>query len=433
MPPSARDAACAIVRRLRDAGHVAYLAGGCVRDRLLGLEPKDYDVATDAAPDRVRELFPNARFVGEAFGVSLVRHLRHDTEVATFRTESGYHDGRRPSVVQYSDARSDAQRRDFTLNALFEDPFPSDESHRIIDYVGGLADLHARVLRAVGDPDQRLGEDYLRLLRAVRFAARFDLSLDPATQAALRRHAPDLSRITRERIGGEVRAMLTGARPHAAVTLLQDLGLDAPALNEPRDVGPSALLASLTPDADYALRLAAWLLDRQPPRPTSTSDPVAGSSWLASLHPYELNGPLLDAVQRWREAINLSNDETQGVLATLRALASGAAWPAWGVASRKRWLALPRAGSARALFAAGRASRPEFARLADALDAQAPALEAQGVAPAPFIQGHDLIALGLKPGPAFKPLLDACYDAQLELRVQNREAALELAKSLAKG
>ena len=182
-----------VVRRLQQAGYTAYFAGGCVRDMRLGIEPVDYDVATEARPPQVVELFRHSRLVGEAFGVVLVRLMGCDVEVATFR------DGRRPDHVDFSDARHDAHRRDFTVNGMFYDPL----ADRLIDYVGGQEDLRRRVIRCIGEPAQRFDEDYLRMLRAVRFAARLGWPIDPATAQAIADHAPRLARISRERIGME--------------------------------------------------------------------------------------------------------------------------------------------------------------------------------------------------------------------------------------
>src|SRR4051812_24847477 len=208
VPPqkrSDRDDALAVVRRLREAGHVAYFAGGCVRDELLGLHPKDYDAATDAPPPRVRELFQNTQAVGAAFGVILVHHRRSVIEVATFRADLEYRDGRRPEGVRFTTAEEDARRRDFTINGLFLDPVEA----RVIDFVGGREDLKGRLLRAIGNPDDRFAEDHLRLLRAIRFAARFDLRVEHATDEAIARHAPHLVRISPERVADELRLMLT--------------------------------------------------------------------------------------------------------------------------------------------------------------------------------------------------------------------------------
>src|SRR5438477_2510282 len=164
-----RDAAVHIAGKLAEAGHIAYLAGGCVRDRLMGHEPLDYDIATDAKPEKVRAVFPKLRCVGESFGVMLVRAFGHEIEVATFRTDGVYSDSRHPDHVEFSDAQHDAQRRDFTINGMFENPLTGE----IIDYVGGKADLESKLIRGIGDPHARLREDRLRMLRAVRLAARF--------------------------------------------------------------------------------------------------------------------------------------------------------------------------------------------------------------------------------------------------------------------
>src|SRR5437763_2390306 len=204
-PISTRQDALAVVKRLREAGHVAYFAGGCVRDELLGFTPKDYDVATDAPPERVRQLFSNTQAVGAAFGVILVRHRKSVIEVATFRTDLQYKDGRRPEGVVFTTAEEDAKRRDFTINGLFMDPLDGD---RVIDFVGGQEDLKNKVLRAIGEPNHRFEEDHLRLLRAVRFAARFGLQVDAATADAIQSHAAQLKRISPERICEELRLML---------------------------------------------------------------------------------------------------------------------------------------------------------------------------------------------------------------------------------
>ncbi|MCP4797338.1 MAG: CCA tRNA nucleotidyltransferase, partial [Phycisphaeraceae bacterium] len=177
-----------MARCLIDAGHETYFAGGCVRDRLFGFTPTDIDIATAATPDAVRAIFPRARGVGASFGVMLVPNDGCSIEVATFRSDFAYEDGRRPGRVRYGTAEEDAQRRDFTINGLFE--VPSDG--RIVDLVGGRADIEARILRAIGDPEDRFEEDRLRMLRGVRFAARFDLAMEPATEAAISARADRL-------------------------------------------------------------------------------------------------------------------------------------------------------------------------------------------------------------------------------------------------
>ncbi len=233
---SIRAAAVKVIEVLQEAGHCAYFAGGCVRDRLLGIEPKDYDVATDASPQQVRAIFNRTVAVGEHFGVILVQLKGEKIEVATFRAEGKYSDHRRPDVVEFTDAQADAQRRDFTINGMFEDPI-ADE---VIDFVGGQADLANKVIRAIGKPGDRLAEDHLRALRAVRFSARFGFEIEPLTAEAIREHAGDLLGVSRERIGHELRAMFREESAYEAVKLLSELELDGPALLEtPVDVASS--------------------------------------------------------------------------------------------------------------------------------------------------------------------------------------------------
>lgn len=418
-----RDAAVHIIRTLREHGHVAYLAGGCVRDRLLGLAPKDHDVATDATPDVVQKIFRRSQPVGEAFGVILVYPQQRDRqtknagglEVATFRTEGVYSDGRHPDAVEFSDAQHDAQRRDFTINGLFEDPgelqrLAGDprsplspgmntttlaDNSTVLDHVGGLADLETKTLRAIGDPDRRFGEDYLRMLRAVRFTTRLGFTLDPATAQAIRHLAEHLGQISRERIGGEVQLMLTSPHFAAAADLLQQLRLDGPTLNENHQDASLSVLQSLSPDAAYAAKLAAWMIDR-----------------------HRLADALPARVKRWRKALCLSNDDTDTLGRVLRQLIAAQDWPAMTIAARKRLLAMTDWDqSVRVLRAMG---------LAHAIDADTPTLieDGVGLAPPPFVDGADLIAMQLKPGPRFKTLLDQAYDAQLEGRVDDRAQAL---------
>src|SRR5437762_5960893 len=208
----ARQFAVDVVRRLRESGHQSLWAGGCVRDQLMGQLPKDYDVATDAVPDRVRDVFGRRRTlaIGASFGVITVLGPEGagQIDVATFRRDADYSDGRHPDAVTFSDAEHDAQRRDFTINGLFYDPL----AEQVIDYVAGQDDLQRRVIRAIGEPLRRIAEDKLRMLRAVRFAARFDFALDEATRAAIVQQAHELIIVSAERVAAELRMNLTHAR-----------------------------------------------------------------------------------------------------------------------------------------------------------------------------------------------------------------------------
>jgi poly(A) polymerase len=211
-----------ILKQIRKAGFTALFAGGSVRDRLLGREAKDFDIATNALPGQIEALFPKTVAVGKAFGVIVVVEDRTETEVATFRTDGGYQDGRRPDTVEFCGAEEDAKRRDFTINGMFYDPLDD----KIIDYVGGQQDLQKKLIRSIGEPDRRFAEDHLRMLRAVRFAHTLGFEMEPATRAAVQNHAPDLAKISAERIENELSRTLTESlRPGDALKELVELGL----------------------------------------------------------------------------------------------------------------------------------------------------------------------------------------------------------------
>ncbi len=418
-----RDWAIDIIRALRAAGHTAYLAGGCVRDELLGLFPKDFDVATDATPDRVHALFPRSELVGAAFGVVIVKGRLGMIEVATFRADGNYADRRRPDSVTFSDAVTDAQRRDFTVNALFLDPLaPADPTLTaslgivpqglVIDHVRGIEDLASKTLRAVGDPDRRFAEDDLRVLRAVRFATRFGLTIEPATQAAIRRHAGQLAGISRERVGDEMRRMLAAPSRRAAIALIEQLDLTKPVLGAAA-IGPlpplTPALDSLPINSPAILTAAAWLLDQglSPNYRTIKPDPTSAlrDSWV------------------------LSNDEISDLRSSFSSLhLVETKWGELSEAARKR--AASTAGFAWAMHLLG-GRHPSLHRQVTEEVAQLAARHG-GLAPLPFITGDDLIHHGLRAGPAFKAILDQTYDAQMEGRVADQAAALQFALSLAR-
>jgi poly(A) polymerase len=420
-PPCTREDALAILKRLREAGHTAYFAGGCVRDVLLGLDAKDWDVATDAQPTRVRELFPSTQAVGAAFGVILVRSGRSQVEVATFRADGTYEDGRRPSSVRFTSAEEDARRRDFTINGLFQDPIED----RIIDFVGGRDDLAARRIRAIGSPAERFGEDHLRMLRAVRFASRFGFEIESATATAIQSHASRIKGISPERVGDELRFMLTPSTRDVAWVLLWDLNLAhevfrfLPAIPQILDQTRSIFL-KLEKGQPISLGLslaAACLCTRL--QGESLEDPL----------PLLTKNEISRSVRAMRQALRISNDESDEMSQTLANLEPLLQPNPPTLAQKKRFLAHPKSAQSRQLMESIAALGLQQKRIAS-LREEWPGLSLQDVAPIPLLDGNELIAAGFSPGPAFRRILEAVYDAQLEGRISTKEQAMELAQRL---
>lgn len=372
-----------------------------MRDELLGREPKDYDVATSALPDEVRAVFGRRRTipVGAAFGVITVLGPKPagQIEVATFRSDVGYTDGRRPDSVQFTDAEHDASRRDFTINGLFYDPLKDE----VIDYVGGQADLKSQLIRAIGDPDARIGEDKLRMLRAVRFAATFGFAIDPATRDAVARHAPEIRVVSAERIGAELRRMLTHESRVRAIRTLQETGLLEYVLDE---------LASLDP-AEFDHRCHA--LDRL----VAPALPLA----VAAAFPRHARGPQGSQVSRRLRYTNEEGKHVDWLLDHYELIqrADRALWP-----RVQRALVHPWAHDLLALLEAEEGAS-DAARFCHEKLALPPAQ----LDPEWLVTGNDLIAAGLQPGPRFGEILDSIRDEQLEGRVSTPEQAIAFAKS----
>lgn len=401
---SERDAAVRVIRELRGRDHVAYLAGGCVRDMLLGFEPKDFDVATDARPEQILTYFRKTASVGAAFGVVLVRDFGATIEVATFRSDGAYSDARRPDHIEYSTPEMDAQRRDFTINALFLDP----EEDRVIDFVDGQRDVTARVLRAVGDPDLRLQEDHLRALRAVRFAARYGLSIEEGTREAIRRHAIELRGVSIERIGEEMRRMLLHPSRARACVIIDELGLDDAIFGDEVSFD-AAVMERLGQRVTYGLALGALALCRG----------------------HGIDADPTNICARYRVRLDLSNADRDALGAILGMVTRmHVDWERMGVAEKRRLSGREHAPDALLLYAAWCSVRGADAANAIASEMNAWYDSEEGACPPPLIDGGDLIELGVEPGPLFREVLDRVYDAQLEGRVQDRDAAVEMARSV---
>jgi poly(A) polymerase len=450
-----REFAVSVVRCLRQAGHEALWAGGCVRDELLHLTPHDYDVATSALPDEVRALFRRTIAIGAAFGVIEVLGPRTASgpplkiQVATFRRDVQYSDGRHPDAVVFSSAREDAERRDFTINGMFFDPL----EERLIDYVGGQADLRAGIVRAIGEPGQRFEEDRLRMLRAVRFAAHFDFAIDPATAEAIRAMAPQIEAISAERVAEELRKLLVDPHRSRGMKLFLDLGLAEPLLPElvpmkglPQGAPPPApalpppglpgmagregagpdlwehvlrVLDRLGPAPSFPLALAALLHDVGKPRTVGrTPDRYTFYS-----HEHVGRRMASDICLR----LKLSNEERLRVewLVEKHQILSDARH--MRPSKLKPLLAHP---GIHELLELHRADAEASNRDTDHVDYCRRLLQEWDVNPGPLITGDDLKRRELQPGPLFKRLLDAVREAQLDGTIHTREQALDLVDRL---
>jgi poly(A) polymerase len=463
--------AISIVRTLRDRGHQAYLVGGCVRDLLLGREPADYDVATDATPDEVMRIFPETYAVGAQFGVVLVpipeiqnkpvipseagvsrsespaqsRDLlsagsanapkARNVEVATFRSDIGYSDGRHPDQVRFSrDAREDVQRRDFTINGLLVDPLNGE----VLDYVGGQKDLQAKIIRAIGDPALRFAEDKLRMLRAVRFAARFEYAIEPATFAAIQQLAPQIHQVSRERVRDELTKMLIEGHARRAFELLDETGLLHEVLPEieamkgveqPPEFHPEGdvfvhtmlLLENLPQPCSPTLAWGGLLHDvGKPPTFRRAPDRIRFDSHV------DVGVKMADAILR---RLRFSNDDTEQILALVDNHMRFGDVEKMKASTFKRFVRLSRFDEHLELHRLD--CKASYRKLSnyDYTRQRIADLTPAAIQPKPLVSGDDLVAAGYSPGPQFKEILTAVEDAQLEGSLDSKEEAMRFVRS----
>ena len=431
LPPvcAAERHAYDVVARLHEAGHEAYTVGGAVRDRLLGSVPDDVDVTTSATPDVVQGLFPRTYAIGAAFGVVIVVEDDIQTEVATFREDYGYQDGRRPDSVHFSDAEHDAQRRDFTINALLYDP----RVGRIVDYVDGLRDLERGVIRAIGDPDRRFSEDYLRLLRAARFAARFDFELDADTLKAITTHAAQDVNISPERIFAELTKMLCGPRPACAFRLLDATGLLAHVLPEIAAMKGVAQPAQYHPEGDVFVHTLMLL--------ENTRHPTPEIAWSALLHDVG-KPPTFEIGHHGRETFpchaKVGAEMTEAILRRLRCSRHFIDCVrevvyhhmSFGEVQKMRPATLRRM-LGRSTFNVElelhrvdcMSSHRKLGNYVYLLD-ELVALRDQPAVPPPLATGRDVLARGIAAGPVVGEILRELEEEQLSGNVTDRDAAL---------
>jgi poly(A) polymerase len=444
-----KDFATSIVQRLRQEDFQAFLVGGCVRDLLLGRAPKDYDVATGASPAQVMEIFPETYAVGAQFGVVLVpapvtlaaRDLASNVstngpvvEVATFRSDIGYSDGRHPDEVRFStDPRDDVARRDFTINGMLLDPV----SGEVLDFVGGRKDLEAGIIRAIGDPARRFQEDKLRMLRAVRFAARFGYSIESATFAAIRDLAEEMEVVSRERVRDELTRMLIEGHGRRAFLLLEETGLLAQVLPELSAMKGVAQPPQFHPEGDVFTHTLLLLEHLPQPCPSTLA-------WGALLHDVGKPPTFRVAPDRIRfdghvevglkmaeeicRRLRFPGNDTVQILALVQHHMRFGQATRMNQSTLKRFLRMPHFEEHMALHRAdslashGQLSAYEFVqqKLTDT--------PLEKMHPSPLVTGDDLIAAGYAPGPRFREILTAIEDAQLEGRLSSRQDALEFVR-----
>jgi poly(A) polymerase len=436
--PSLKDFATAIVTTLRQRGFQAYLVGGCVRDLLLGREPNDYDVATNATPTEGMDIFPETYAVGAQFGVVLVPvpdgdagasqdgpPKSHAVEVATFRSDVGYSDGRHPDEVRFSgDPREDVARRDFTINGMLLDPV----SGEVLDFVGGRKDLEAGIIRTIGDPEQRFSEDKLRMLRAVRFASRFEYTIDPGTFAEMQKLAEQIVVVSRERVRDELTRMLTEGHARRAFFLLDESGLLRPVLPEISAMKGVEQPPEFHPEGDVFVH-TLLLLDNLPyPCPLTLA-------WGALLHDVgkpptfrvapdriRFDGHVEVGVKMAEEIcrrLRFSNDETEQILALVDNHMRFGQATRMKESTLKKFLRLPEFDEHLALHRADCLASHRNLATYEFVQQKRAEIPPEKMRPAPLVRGEDLIAQGHRP---------AVEDAQLEGRLPSRDAALEFVR-----
>ena len=424
-----------IVRSLQDRGHRALLVGGCVRDRLLGLRPNDFDVGTDAKPEQISSYFPGSQLVGAHFGVILVtRPGGIHVEVATFRSEGEYSDGRRPDEVRFErDPALDAKRRDFTVNGLMEDPL----SGEVFDFVGGQADLKTRIIRAVGEPERRFKEDYLRMLRAVRFAARLRFSIEPQTLTAIRRQAHCITKISAERIREELVRILTEGGARRGFELLDECGLLEQVLPEVKAFQGVQQPPEFHPEGDVWTHVLMMLDKLDKPTPALSLGvllhDVGKPPTFTVADRIRFNGHAevgADMARKILSRLKFPNDEVEQVTSLVANHMRFKDVQQMRLSTLKRFLCLPGFEEHLELHRLDCLASNGYTEAYKFVREKLLQFKQEELRPQRLVTGKDLIQAGYKPGPGFRQALEAIEIAQLEGHVSTREQALALASSV---
>jgi poly(A) polymerase len=423
-----------VAARLRQSGHIAYFAGGCVRDMVRGLIPKDYDIVTDARPEAVQSLFPHTFAVGAHFGVIIVLENGFQFEVATFRSDDAYIDGRHPSAVHFSSPEEDAHRRDFTINGMFYDPV----AEKVIDFVGARADIDAKLVRAIGDPAQRFAEDRLRMLRAVRFATVLDYQIDQKTWDALVTSAPSINQISAERIRDELVRIFLSPNRVRGWDLLDSSGLMRAILPEleamkgvlqPEQFHPEGdvfvhtrLMLQLLPQ-EVSVPLVFAVLFHDVAKPVTAT--VDGTGRIRFNEHDRIGAHMTEAIMR---RLRFSGAEIEATVEMVKQHMVFKDVPNMRVAKLKRFMARPTFDCELELHRVDCESSHRMLDNYEFLLRKRQEFANEPIIPPPLVRGDDLIALGLKPGPKFGEILEAVETRQLEGALRTREGALEWVK-----
>lgn len=431
----ARELAESICARLRQAGYQALFNGGCVRDLILGREPADYDVSTDATPERVQQLFPDSLAVGAQFGVIVVVENSAQVEVATFRSDIGSADGRHPERVEFSSSpEQDVRRRDFTVNGLLMDP----RDGRILDYVGGQADIKARIIRAIGDPELRFEEDKLRMARAVRFAARLGYAIEPRTFGAIRKLAPKISQVSQERLRDELTKMLTEGAARRAFELLDETGLlrellpevarmkgvqQPPQFHPEGDVWTHTLLMIEKLPAGVPRTLAWGVLLHDVGKPPTFRPPSGPNDRIRFDEHVEIGVRMAEEICR---RFRFSNDDAEQIAALVANHMRFKDVPQMRDSTLKRFARLPRFEEHLELHRLDCLSSHGNLSSYDFIQSFLAKTPPQEVRPPRLLTGDDLKQMGFQPGPKFKEILAFVEDAQLEGKIANSDDARRL-------
>jgi poly(A) polymerase len=421
-----------VILILRGAGHRAFLVGGCVRDLLLGVPPKDYDVATDARPDRIMDLFPNSGRVGAHFGVVLVRSVFAQVEVATFRSDQEYSDGRRPDTVHFeTDPAKDAERRDFTVNGLMMDP----DTGEVLDYVGGRADLERGVIRAIGDPEARFREDHLRLLRAVRFAARLQFQIEPVTFEAIRANHASILKVAAERVRDELVRILTEGGARYGFELLEATGMLADILPEVAAMKGVEQPPQYHPEGDVWNHTLLMLQQLDHPTPALAMGvllhDVGKPPTFRIADRIRFDGHVEEGVRMAHAILHrlrFSRDDMEQVEALVANHMKFKDAGRMKDSTLKRFLRTPKFAEHLELHRLDCASSNRNLESYELVKRKLSEFPDEHLKPPPLLTGDDLIAEGYPPGPRFSEILTAVEDAQLEGQLRTSGDAMQLVR-----